>query len=117
MWIASACIERGSTGSRSENTPQEVPKTLWEVPMVQHEKVGISILSKTGVLELRIRKANKNGHGQLILLYSNGKQKLSVADLGCLSRIRFFSILDPGSASKNVSILTQKKMVSKLSEI
>jgi hypothetical protein len=39
----------------------------------------------------------------------------SVADPGCLSlnrlfpsRIRFFSIPDPGSASKNLSILTQK---------
>ncbi len=40
----------------------------------------------------------------------------SVADPGCLSRIRFFSILDPGSASKNLSILTQK-MASKLSEM
>jgi hypothetical protein len=42
----------------------------------------------------------------------------SVADPGCLSRSRFFSIPDPnclhhGSASKNLSILTQK-MVSKL---
>ncbi len=47
----------------------------------------------------------------------------SVADPGCLSRIRFFSIPDPHisipdprSASKNFSILTQK-MVSKLEEI
>jgi hypothetical protein len=42
----------------------------------------------------------------------------SVADSGCLSRIRLFfhpgsrirtvSIPDPGSASKNLSILTQK---------
>ncbi len=50
----------------------------------------------------------------------------SVADPGCLSRIRIFSIPvlgsgvkkipDPGSASKNLSILTQN-IVSKLSEI
>ncbi len=40
----------------------------------------------------------------------------SVADPGCLSRIRIFSIPDPGSASKNLSILS-RKMVSKLSEI
>ncbi len=45
----------------------------------------------------------------------------SDADPGCLSRIRIFSIPDPnffhpGSASKNLSILTQK-IVSKLSEI
>jgi hypothetical protein len=33
----------------------------------------------------------------------------SVADPGCLSRIRLFSIPDPGSASKNLSILTPKK--------
>jgi hypothetical protein len=32
----------------------------------------------------------------------------SVADLGCLSRNRIFSILDHGSASKNLSILTPK---------
>ncbi len=46
------------------------------------------------------------------------QQLSSVADLGCLSRIldpnffhpgsKFFSIPDPGSASKNLSILTQK---------
>jgi hypothetical protein len=40
----------------------------------------------------------------------------SVADPGCLSRIRIFSIPDPGFASENLSILAQK-MVSKLSEI
>ncbi len=45
----------------------------------------------------------------------------SVADPGCLSRMRIFSIPDlnffhPGSASKNLSILTQK-IYSKLSEI
>ncbi len=40
----------------------------------------------------------------------------SVADPGCLSRIRIFSILDPGSAYKNLSIFTQK-IVFKLSEI
>ncbi len=33
----------------------------------------------------------------------------SVADPGCLSRIRTVSIPDPGSASKNLSILTSKK--------
>jgi hypothetical protein len=33
-----------------------------------------------------------------------------------LSRSRIFSILDPGSASENLSILTEK-IVSKLSEI
>jgi hypothetical protein len=32
----------------------------------------------------------------------------SVADMGRLSRIRIFSILDPGSASKNLSILTRR---------
>ncbi len=48
---------------------------------------------------------------------------ISVADPGCLSRIRIISsririfyIPDPGSASKNLSILTQT-IVSKLSEI
>jgi hypothetical protein len=50
----------------------------------------------------------------------------SVADPGCLSRIRIFSnpdpgsrvknIPDPGSTSKNLSILTQK-IVSKHAEI
>jgi hypothetical protein len=40
----------------------------------------------------------------------------SVADPGCLSRIQIFSNPDHGSASKNLSILTQK-IVSKLSEI
>ncbi len=39
----------------------------------------------------------------------------SVVDPGCLSRIRIFSIPDPRSTSKNLSILTQK-IVSKLSE-
>jgi hypothetical protein len=39
-----------------------------------------------------------------------------VADPGCLSRIRIFSIPDPGFPSKNLSILTQK-MVSVLSEL
>ncbi len=53
-------------------------------------------------------------------------KNLCVADPGCLSRIRIFSIQDPGSriqgqkdsgsASKNSSILPQK-IVSKLSEI
>jgi hypothetical protein len=33
----------------------------------------------------------------------------SVADPRCLSRIRLFSIPDPGSESKNLSILTPKK--------
>jgi hypothetical protein len=41
---------------------------------------------------------------------------VSVADPGCLSRIRIFSIPDSGPASKNLSILTQI-IVSKLSEI
>jgi hypothetical protein len=43
---------------------------------------------------------------------------ISVAHPGCLSRILIgiFSIPDPGSASKNLSILTQK-IVSELSEI
>jgi hypothetical protein len=40
----------------------------------------------------------------------------SVADPGCLTRIRIFSIPDTGSAAKNLSILTPK-IVSKLSEI
>ncbi len=42
----------------------------------------------------------------------------SVPDPGCLSRIPDpnFSIPDPGSTSKNLSILTQK-IVSQLSEI
>ncbi len=35
------------------------------------------------------------------------KATSSVADPGWLSRIRLFSIPDPGSASKNLSILTQ----------
>jgi hypothetical protein len=33
-----------------------------------------------------------------------------VADPGCLSRIRIFSIPDPGSISKNLSILTKKNV-------
>ncbi len=40
----------------------------------------------------------------------------SVADQGRLSRIQIFPIPAPGSASKNLSILTQK-IVSKLSEM
>jgi hypothetical protein len=48
---------------------------------------------------------------------SSGRDRcpsVSVADPGCLSRIRLFSIPDPnclhpGSASKNLSILTPKK--------
>jgi hypothetical protein len=53
-------------------------------------------------------------------LSQKNKTASRVADPGCLSRIRIFSvpdpyffIPDPGSASKNLSILTQK-MVSKL---
>jgi hypothetical protein len=49
-------------------------------------------------------------------IYAASWLKISVADPGCLSRIRIFSIPDSGSASKNLSILTQK-IVSKLSEI
>jgi hypothetical protein len=41
----------------------------------------------------------------------------SVADPGCLSRIRIFSISDPGSASKNLSILTQKIVPPKILEM
>ncbi len=40
----------------------------------------------------------------------------SVADPGCFSRIWIFSIPDPGSASKNLSIFTQK-IVFNLSEL
>ncbi len=40
----------------------------------------------------------------------------SVADPGCLTRIQILSIPDPGSASKNLSFLTQK-MVSELKEM
>jgi hypothetical protein len=47
---------------------------------------------------------------------SSREHNTSVVDPGCLSQIRLFSILDPESASKNLSILT-KKMVSKLWEI
>ncbi len=50
-------------------------------------------------------------------------KKSSIPDLGCFSRIRIlsladpnFSIQDPGSASKNSSILTQK-IYSKLPEV
>ncbi len=38
------------------------------------------------------------------------------AEPGCLSRIQIFSIPDPGSASNNLGVLTQK-IVSNLSEI
>ncbi len=39
--------------------------------------------------------------------------KFKVEDSGCLSRTWIFPIPDPGSASKNLIILTQKKTVSK----
>jgi hypothetical protein len=51
----------------------------------------------------RIRKAHPQGYRQC-------------CGPGSLSRIRIFSIPNPGSSSKNLSILTQK-IVSKLSEI
>jgi hypothetical protein len=41
----------------------------------------IWILLKNGVLEMLIREAKKYGHGQLILLHSNGKQKFSILPL------------------------------------
>ncbi len=48
---------------------------------------------------------------------NSGRPEISsVADPGCLSRIRIFSTPDPEFASKNLSILTPK-IVSKLSEI
>ncbi len=60
---------------------------------------------------------------QLALRPGSGSVFNSVADPRCLSRIlnpgswiRIFPISDPGSASKNLSILV-KKMASKLSEI
>jgi hypothetical protein len=58
--------------------------------------------------------------------FSGGTEKYSIEDPRCLSRIRIFPVPDPGSrvkkipgsasASKNLSILTQK-IVFKLSEI
>jgi hypothetical protein len=64
-------------------------------------------------------------NGYEVRLRSSREHNTSVADPGCLSQIRLFSIPDPGSnfsipdpgsASKNLSILT-RKMVSKLWEI
>ncbi len=56
----------------------------------------------------------------VLILYFSSRDILllpgSVADPGWLSRIRIFSIPYPGSASKNLSILTQK-IVYKLSAI
>jgi hypothetical protein len=71
--------------------------------VVQHFKMGGRFFSPNGI---------SNGEVSFIKF-------CSVADPGFEffpSRIRIFSIPDPGSASKNLSILTQK-MVSKLSEI
>jgi hypothetical protein len=45
-----------------------------------------------------------------------GTLPASVEDPGFLSRIRIFPIPEPGTASQNLSLLTQK-WVSKLSEI
>jgi hypothetical protein len=59
----------------------------------------------------------------LVLVLYNGNvifgiigNGLSVADPGCLSRMRDPNLFHPGSASKDLSILT-KKIVSTLSEI
>jgi hypothetical protein len=57
----------------------------------------------------------------LTIKVDSGYSSVSVADPGCLSRIRIFSISDPnffypGSAPKNLSILNPK-IVSKLSRI
>jgi hypothetical protein len=55
---------------------------------------------------------------QHVLHIRKSRKKFSVTDPGCLSRIqdvypgsriRLFSIPDPGSSSKNLSILTPKK--------
>jgi hypothetical protein len=54
-------------------------------------------------------KGKKGEEGQ----WPNG---VSVADLGCLSRIPDPNFFHPGSALKNFSSLTQK-IVSKISEI
>jgi hypothetical protein len=73
--------------------------------------------------------ANQSVAGKICKVYFFAYRTVpSVADPGCLSRIRIFpsririflipdpNFSHPGSASKNLSILTQK-IVSKLSEI
>jgi hypothetical protein len=95
---------------------REDPKMLCEVPIVYHDK-NHDPLENWG-FGMRIRKAKKYGRGQLNMLYSNGKKNsvLRIRDVYpgsefFPSRIRFFSIRDPGSASKNLSIysiLTKK---------
>jgi hypothetical protein len=64
------------------------------------------------------------GYGIFLVVRIRAGPLASIADPGCLSRIQISSIPDPGSkrfpdlasASKNLSILTQK-IVFKLSEI
>ncbi len=72
-------------------------------------RIGIG---RPWIPQIRIRQNNASPTG--IRIHNAGFN--SVADPGCLSRIRIFSIADPGSISKNLSILTQK-IVTKLPEI
>ncbi len=81
------------------------------------KKITNSNLYKTGKIchDTGVRPAQKILNPTGIRIHKTLVSS-SDADPGCLSRIRIFSIPDPGSASKNVSILTQK-IVTVLSEI
>ncbi len=65
---------------------------------------------KSGLLSCESMPSPAAGEQNFILKLCMGSGACtSVADLGCLSRIRTVSIPDTGSASKNLSILTPKK--------
>jgi hypothetical protein len=57
---------------------------------------------------LLTRKLKENYHisAKCLVTFAKAIDFGSVADPGCLSRIRMFSIPDPGSGSKTLSILT-----------
>ncbi len=83
--------------------------------LYEHQRSG-SVNPDPEILELELRIRPDPGpkpehwREQQFINY----QRRSVADPGCLSRIRVFSIPDPGSASKNFN---PKKLFLKLSEI
>ncbi len=84
---------------------------LWIGPLVRTEDEGevlMSLVTYGGALSLYICIHRQCCRSAMIIsdpIFSHSR-----------SRVRIFSIPDPGSASKNWSILTQK-LVSKLSEI
>jgi hypothetical protein len=104
--VGASCRKWGGGGVRSATVQLEqvvVGKPV--VAHLTHEDWRTLLL----IIRITIEEFRKNKPGFLC------------CGSGCLSRIRIFSIpnpsfIDPGSASKNLSILTQK-MVSKLSEI